>query len=275
MEKEKKEKKGSYIKKLMDSYKEGNKKTFTVLIILHVMVLLTAIRCLVTKNYESFATCVLVLALFLVPALLEDKMDLTIPPLFQAIIFLFIFAAEILGEVDHYYVKIHGWDTMLHTINGFLFAAVGFSLVYLLNRGTKDFNLSPFYMALVAFCFSMTIGVIWEFFECAMDQFFNMDMQKDFVITTINSVSLDPENSGEVIHVKDIVETVVTTSSGETTTIDGGYLDVGILDTMKDLLVNLIGAVVFSTIGYLALKNDKSSKVADSLMIRPNEREEE
>ena len=182
--------------------------------------------------------------------------------------------AEILGEVDHYYVKIPGWDTMLHTINGFLFAAVGFSLVYLLNRGTKDFNLSPFYMALVAFCFSMTIGVLWEFFECAMDQFFNMDMQKDFIITTINSVSLDPENSGEVIHVKDIVETLVTTSSGETTAIDGGYLDVGILDTMKDLLVNLIGAVVFSTIGYFALKNEKSSRIADSLMIRPNEREE-
>ena len=101
-----------------------------------------------------------------------------------------------------------------------------------------------------------------------------MDMQKDFVISTINSVSLDPANSGEVIHVKDIVETVVTTSSGDITTIEGGYLDVGILDTMKDLLVNLIGAVVFSTIGYLSLKNDKSSKVADSLMIRPNEHEE-
>ena len=210
----------------------------------------------------------------LVPALIEDKMDLTIPPLFQAIIFTFIFAAEILGEVDHYYVKIPGWDTMLHTINGFLFAAVGFSLIYLLNRGSKDFNVSPFYMALVAFCFSMTIGVIWEFFECAMDQFFNMDMQKDFFINSINSVSLDPENSGEVIHVKDIVQTVVTTSSGETVTMDEGYLDVGILDTMKDLLVNLIGAVVFSTIGYLSLKNEKSSKVADSLMIRPNESDE-
>ena len=274
MEKDKKEKKDRYIKRLLDSYKEGNKRTFTVYKILNVLVVLTAIRCIFTKNFESLATCLLVLGLFFVPALLEDKMDLTIPPLFQAIIFMFIFAAEILGEVDHYYVKIQGWDTMLHTINGFLFAAVGFSLVYLLNRGTKDFNLSPFYMALVAFCFSMTIGVLWEFFECAMDQFFNMDMQKDFIITTINSVSLDPENSGEVIHVKDIVETLVTTSSGETTAIDGGYLDVGILDTMKDLLVNLIGAVVFSTIGYFALKNEKTSRIADSLMIRPNEREE-
>ena len=125
----------------------------------------------------------------------------------------------------------------------------------------------------MAFCVSMTVGVIWEFFECSMDLFFHMDMQKDFVINAINSVSLDPENSGEVIHVKDIVGTVVTTSSGQTVTIEGGYLDVGILDTMKDLLVNLIGAVVFSTIGYLALKNERSSKVADSLMIRPNEHE--
>ena len=268
-----------YVKKLMDSYRYGNRKTFIVFLVLHIMVILTAIRSLVTKNYESFATCILVLLLFLVPALIEDKMDLTIPPLFQAIIFCFIFAAEILGEVNSYYVKIPGWDTMLHTINGFLFAAVGFSLIYLLNRGSKDFSLSPFYMALVAFCFSMTIGVIWEFFECAMDQFFNMDMQKDFVITTINSVSLDPEDSGEVIHVKDIVETVITTSSGETTTIEDGYLDVGILDTMKDLLVNLIGAVVFSIIGYITLKSSgsstKASKVAESLMIKPNEHNDE
>lgn len=239
------------------------------------MVVLTAIRCLFTRNFESFATCILVLLLFLIPALIEDKMDLTIPPVFQAIIFTFIFAAEILGEVNSFYVKIPGWDTMLHTINGFLFAAVGFSLIYLLNRGSKDFNLSPLYMALVAFCFSMTIGVVWEFFECSMDQFFNMDMQKDFVVQSINSVSLDPENSGTVIHVKDIVETLVTTSSGETTTISGGYLDVGILDTMKDLLVNLIGAIVFSVIGYKTLKTSKTSKVAEGLMIRPNDHSED
>ena len=263
-------KKENHIKKLLDSYKK-NKKTFIVFLVLHTMVILTAIRCLFTKNFESFATCILVLLLFLVPAIIEERMDVSIPPLFEGIIFAFIFAAEILGEVDNYYVKIPGWDTMLHTINGFLFAAVGFSLIYLLNRGSKNFNLTPFYLALVAFCFSMTIGVLWEFFECSMDQFFNMDMQKDFVVEKINSVSLDPENSGTVVHVKNIVETVITNSSGETTTIDGGYLDVGILDTMKDLLVNLIGAVVFSTIGYITLKKDKSSKVTEKLMIMPND----
>ena len=163
---------------------------------------------------------------------------------------------------------------MLHTINGFLFAAVGFSLIYLLNRGSKDFNLSPLYITLVAFCFSMTIGVLWEFFECAMDLFFNMDMQKDFIVQTINSVTLDPQNSGTVIHVPDIISTQIQTGAGKTYTIEGGYLDIGILDTMKDLLVNLIGAVVFSIIGYTTLKTSKTSIVADSLMIRPNDHSE-
>lgn len=263
-----------YLRSLIDRYKR-NKKTFILFTILRIMVILTAIRCLVTHNYESFATCLLVLLLFLLPALIEDRLKLTIPPLFQAIIFAFIFAAEILGEVDHYYTKIPGWDTILHTLNGFLFAAVGFSTIYLLNRGSKNFKLSPLYLAMVAFCFSMTIGVIWEFFECAMDLFLNKDMQKDFIVQTVNSVTLDPDNSGDLIHVNDITETVIHTASGETTVIKGGYLDIGILDTMKDLLVNLIGAVVFSTFGFIALKTSKSNKVVENLMIRPDNGDEE
>ena len=190
-------------------------------------------------------------------------------PLFQAIIFAFIFAAEILGEVNHYYVRFPGWDTMLHTMNGFLCAAIGFSLIYLLNRSSQEFNLSPFYLATVAFCFSMTVGVIWEFFECSMDLFFGLDMQKDFIVKSFGSVTLDPEQMGTPILVKDITDTIIHTASGQTYTINGGYLDIGILDTMKDLFVNLIGAVVFSVIGYCTLKFSKSSKVAEKLTIRP------
>ena len=265
---------GRYLRKLKNSYR-SNRRTFAFYIVLRVMVVLTMIRCLVTHNYESAATCILVLLLFLLPAFLEDIMDLTIPPFFEAIIFAFIFAAEILGEINHYYVRIPGWDTILHTLNGFLFAAVGFSLIYLLNRGSKDFNLSPFYMTLVAFCFSMTIGVIWEFFECGMDLFFNMDMQKDFIVQKFSSVTLDPAQAGEVIHVFDIIKTEITTAQGEIFVVDGGYLDIGILDSMKDLLVNLIGAVVFSIIGYRTLRTSKPSRVAESFIIKPNEHEEE
>ena len=269
---------GGYVKKLTDRYRyHENKKLYVCYIILHILVVLTAVRCLLTQNYESFAICILVLFLFLVPAFIEDTFHIRIPPLFLGIIFCFIFAAEILGEVNHYYVKIPGWDTVLHTMNGFLCAAVGFSLVYLLNRGSKNVNLSPFYLTVVAFCFSMTIGVIWEFFEFAMDQFFNLDMQKDFIVTTIGSVSLDPKHAQNVIKVSDIVETTITTAAGEVTKVKDGYLDIGIIDSMKDLLVNLVGALVFSIIGYITLKRDspKASKVAEGFMIKPSEPDDE
>ena len=265
-------KEGNYWTQLMDSYRE-NKKTFIFLSVLRVLVILTLIRCIITRNYQSAMLCVLSLILFLIPAFIQDKMKVKIPAVFQVIIFSFIFAAEILGEVNHYYVRIPGWDTMLHTMNGFLCAAIGFSLVYLLNRGSKNFNLTPFYLTLVAFCFSMTVGVLWEFFEFTMDQFFFLDMQKDFIVQEFGSVTLDPANMGTPIDVAGITETVIHTSSGETYTVNGGYLDIGILDTMKDLLVNFLGAIVFSAIGYSTLKYSRSSMIADSLIIRPKEEE--
>ena len=81
---------------------------------------------------------------------------------------LFIFSAEILGEISSFYVLFPFWDTTLHTLNGFLAAAIGFSLVDLLNRSDRvKFDLSPLFLSITAFCFSMTIGVLWEFFEFA------------------------------------------------------------------------------------------------------------
>ncbi|SEK47000.1 hypothetical protein SAMN02910377_00976 [Pseudobutyrivibrio ruminis] len=263
-----------YKNSLVDSYKK-NKRTFIFYLILRGLVILTLIRCILTKNYESAAICILSLLLFLMPAFLQQKMKIEFPAVFQAIIFGFIYAAEILGEVNHYYVIIPGWDTMLHTMNGFLCAAIGFSLIYLLNRGSKHFNLSPFYLTLVAFCFSMTVGVIWEFFEFTMDYFFYLDMQKDFVVQTIGSVTLDPNNSGMPFIISNITDTVINTADGQSYTVPGGYLDIGIIDTMKDLLVNLVGAVAFSIIGYTTLKFSKKSAIADNLMIKPVDGQED
>ena len=259
---------GKYIRKLINGYR-SNRKMFVFYSILRTMVFLTMIRSIVTGNYENVWICLLSLALFLLPGLLEDTLKIEIPPLFEGIIFGFIFAAEILGEIDHYYVRFPGWDTILHTMNGFLCAAIGFSMVYVLNRSRKEISLSPFYLTLVAFCFSMTIGVMWEFFECGMDMFFSMDMQKDFIVRSFSSVTLDPANSGTRVLVKDIIDTVIHTGSGTDFTVEGGYLDIGILDTMKDLFVNLIGAVVFSVIGYFTLRNEKPSKITDKLTIKP------
>ncbi len=245
-----------------------DRKAFIIYSILRILVILTAVRSIFAGNYESFAFCILSLALFLVPSFLEGWLHVRIPTVLQIFIYCFIFAAEILGEINHFYTAIPGWDTMLHTINGFLCAAIGVSLIEILNRGSKNLQLSPFYVALMGFCFSMTIGVLWEFFEFSMDTFFHMDTQKDFIVNSISSVTLDPDNSQKAIWLKDIVKTTIETADGQTVVVNG-YLDIGIIDTMKDLMVNFIGAVVFSVFGYVHEVKNKENRLNDRLLIKP------
>ena len=201
--------------------------------------------------------CILTLVLLLLPTVLERRLQIDLPNTLEIIIMLFIFAAEILGEIQAYYTAFPYWDTMLHTLNGFLCAAIGFSLVDLCNRHERfSLSLSPVFMAIVAFCFSMTIGVLWEFFECFMDQMFLLDMQKDTIVHSIGSVMLDPAGGNTPVAIHDITDVIVITADGAQHPLGlGGYLDIGILDTMKDLFVNFIGAVVFSFIGYFYVKN--------------------
>jgi hypothetical protein len=101
----------------------------------------------------------------------------------------------------------------------------------------------------------MTVGVLWEFFDFSMDQIFFLDMQKDFLVRTFGSVKLDPSASQIPFRVSNITRTIIETSGGGRYVIEGGYLDIGIIDSMKDLQVNFIGAVVFSVLGYFYVKN--------------------
>ena len=228
-----------------------------VYFILRLLVVLMLIAQVFNGNFENVFLCVLTLFLFTLPSFLERKIRIDIPNTLEIIILLFIFAAEILGEIRAYYVTFPYWDTMLHTLNGFLCAAIGFSLLDILNRNERlTFSLSPVYLAVVAFCFSMTIGVLWEFFECTMDQLFLLDMQKDTIVHSIGSVMLDPTGGNTPVAIHNITDVIVVTADGSQHPLGlGGYLDIGILDTMKDLFVNFIGAVVFSFIGYFYVKN--------------------
>ena len=193
------------------------------------------------------------------PSFLERKLHFELPSTIEKIILLFIYAAEIMGELQEFYIRVPWWDTMLHTMNGFLFAAFGFALVDILNSNPNvKLSLSPFYLAFVSFCFSMTVGVVWEFFEFSMDWFFHLDMQKDTVVNTIRSVMLNPDGRN-VPYVISGIESV--TVNGQELGL-GGYLDIGLIDTMKDLFVNFIGAVVFSVIGYFYVKSSGKNKFA-------------
>ena len=239
----------------------------TVYIILRFLVLGMMVAQFFNRNFENVFLCVLTLILFLLPTILEKQLQIDLPNALEIIILLFIFAAEILGEISSYYTTFAYWDTMLHTLNGFLCAAIGFSLVDLCNRHKRvSLSLSPIYMAIVAFCFSMTIGVLWEFFECAMDVFFFLDMQKDTVVNSISSVMLDPTGSQIPVAIHDITDVIIVADGQEIPLGLGGYLDIGILDTMMDLFVNFVGAIVFSIVGYFYVKNRGSGRFAKSLI---------
>ena len=245
-QKRKKKTPGRYRKTLREQVRE-NKALAAVYVILRVLVVATMVAQFFNGNFENVFLCILTLFLFTIPSFIERTIKIDVPDTLEVIILLFIFAAEILGEIQAYYIEFPFWDTMLHTMNGFLCAAIGFSLVDILNRSDRfTFSLSPVYLAVVAFCFSMTVGVVWEFFEWAMDSFFFLDMQKDTVVNAVSSVMLDPAGGNTPTQIRGITDVIVVLEDGTQRALGlGGYLDIGINDTMKDLFVNFIGAVVF------------------------------
>ena len=207
----------SFLRSVRDSAKRSP-ILFSVYFLLRVVVIAMLVAQAFNGNWMDVFYCVLTLVLFMIPTFVERRIKVNVPDLLEIIILLFIFAAEILGEIRGYYLNVRGWDTALHTVNGFLAAAIGLALIDILNRDARfAMSLSPLFVVMVSFCFSMTVGVLWEFFEFAMDVFFGMDMQKD---TLVN-----------------------------------GLVDIGLYDTMKDLIVNFIGAAVFSVLGYFHIKH--------------------
>lgn len=245
---------------------------FTVYMVLRLIVLATLVSSILRGEYESAFICLLVLALFMLPFFIQQNFGIELPSTLEIIILLFIFAAEILGELKCYFITFSHWDSMLHTTTGFLCAATGFALIDILNHNSRiKFQLSPIYVALTAFCFSMTVGVLWEFFEFGMDRLFLMDMQKDTVVQSITSVMLDPTNSNVPVTIDGITSVAV---NGQELGFDG-YLDIGLYDTMKDLFVNFVGAVVFSTIGYFYIKRRGQGKLAKAFIPTITEKESE
>ena len=211
-----------------------HKSSFIIYNILRFLVICMMIFEILNRSYESAFLCVLTLILLIIPSFFQVALRIEVPTVLEITILFFIFAAEILGEICNFYSIFPFWDTVLHTLNGFLTAAIGLSLVQLLNKSDKLlFQLSPLFTSIVAFCFS--------------------------------SVSLNSSGENIPIIIKDIQDVTV---SGKDLAL-GGYLDIGLIDTMQDLLVNFIGALVFSILGFFYVKNkDKDSVIVKLILHR-------
>ena len=251
------EKKKSLREKLKKEIEPNRKVTIMVYIILRFLVIVCMVDQCMHHNWHNVVLCLGTLVLFTFPTLLSRTLKITLPNTLEIIVYLFIYSAAILGEIQNFYGLFTHWDTMLHTLNGFLCAAVGFSLVDILNNHDRfHIHMTPSFVALVAFSFSMTVGVMWEFGEFAVDRYLVKDMQKDRIVNRISSVKINENNENEPIIIDNINKVeIYSNDSKDITVIEGGYLELGLIDTMKDLFVNFVGAVVFSVIGYFYVKN--------------------
>lgn len=223
------------------------------------------ISCL-RMNIEHIFLCMLTLILFMLPHVLNRWLNLYIPSVMEIIIVTFIVCGIVLGEVENFFVRFPYWDTIMHTVNGIVCAALSLSLVVLLNKQDRIlFRLSPVFLMLVAVSFSMLIGVLWEFFEFGVDRILKKDMQKDTWISEISTVSFVSSPESKVITISPIEK--VTINDGEA--VFNEYLDIGLYDTMEDLFVTFVGAVSFNL--FAAIYSKKHKGFIFSLLIDTQE----
>lgn len=179
--------------------------------------------------------CLLGIVALFIPSMISKKWKITIPSSMYIIYVIFLYAAIFLGEVRDFYYRIPHWDTILHTFSGAALGALGFSVVNLLNKQEKlKVNLSPFFVALFSLCFAITMGVVWEIYEFSFDGLLGLNMQKFALENGVNLVGR-----------------------------------AALCDTMKDLIVDSIGALVISILGYISLKYKKGW--IDKLLIIEND----
>lgn len=164
--------------------------------------------------------CMLGIFAMTIPSILKHKIRLNIPPVMITVYAVFLYCAIYLGEVRNFYFVIPYWDTILHIFSGAALCLLGFTIVNILNDSGKIFfSLSPGFLALFAFCFALSLGVLWEIYEFSVDYFLHTNMQKYALETGEHLIGQQ-----------------------------------ALFDTMKDFIVDALGALAISLLGYIALK---------------------
>ena len=198
---------------------------------LQLLLVIGLVLFLLRRNWENVFLTSVVIALTLVPAFLFRRYRVIIPPEFQLISALFVFLSLFLGSALDCYYHFWWWDLVLHTASGFLLGIIGFITLYVLNQTDRlPPEMKPAFRCFFGFTFAVTLGVLWEIYEFAMDRFWP---------------AFDMQSTGTRV-----------------------------VDTMKDLIVDTIGAMVVALMGYGYLKSGRYSFIGDGVraILRTNPR---
>lgn len=199
------------------------KRNMIITNLIRLVLIILFIRGIIIGDHNQDLLIILTFILTYYPSILAKRFGVYLPARLELVITLFIFSAQVLGEIGDFYNRFAWWDTMLHTTSGIILGLVGFLFVYLLNEnGNKNVNLSPVFVVIVAFCFAITVGVFWEFFEYGADRLLGYNMQK------FRMPGQD-----------------------------------GLVDTMNDLIVDTVGAFVACIFGWLYMKRKKDTLFND------------
>lgn len=250
-----------HFKKLLSKINKEVTLNNVIYISLNITIIICMIIQIIYNEWSNVVLCIITLLLFKIPKKINIKVSNTT----ESIFYIFIFSSMILGEIENFYSLFTFWDFILHTLSGFIFASVSISFVNLINK--ENINIPTLIIVLLSFCFSITTGVIWEFYEFSIDKILSGDMQKDTIVRNISSVKINSTNENIPVIIKNIDKTIILANNNKTIKIiEGGYLDLGIIDTMKDLFANTIGAIIFAISMYEYLNNNKKYKYIEKFI---------
>lgn len=254
--------------KLKKIYEGYSKTTMFIYLVIKILIILILSTLMFKKELSDIFLCIAVFFLLDLPFYLSKKLKIKIPNCLIICSFVYLFFTQILGEVCHFYQLVPHWDSLVHFLNGFLSSSIGFSLIMLLNSRKMVFKLSIPFIILNTICFASTVGLIWEILEYGADNILKLDSQNDRYINEINTITLDPKNEGDIISIKNIGYTILYDKDNiELIKLDG-YLDIGIHDTMKDLIVNTLGTITFVIFEYLYMVNNKKYYFMENFIIK-------
>jgi hypothetical protein len=255
------------------------KRKFILYVVTRMIFILVGVISLLFEDYLTAFLCAIALVFFLLPTFLYNKFNIKVPSALEISAVLFTFMCVVGGEIGHFYAQFPLWDKIFHTFSGFLIAAIGLAFMdFFTKRKSSVFRLTPFFAVFFAFFFALGVEVIWEVFEYLVDTLTGVtDMQADYYIDYFTSKKAGGETNPVPIIVGGIKDVVITFEDGREPLVLHGYIDVGLADTMHDLIVGAAGALLFCAIEFVALvKRDKRmQKISESFVPRKKETESE
>jgi len=255
------------------------KRKFVLYAVTRMIFILVCAISIVFEDYLTAFLCAIALIVFLLPTFLYNKFNIKVPAALEISAVLFTFMCVVGGEIGHLYAQFPLWDKILHTFSGFLIAAIGLAFIdFFTKRKSSVLRLTPFFAVFFAFMFALGVEVVWEVFEYLVDTLTGTtDMQADYLIDYFASKKAGGETNPVPIIVGGIKDVIITFEDGREALVLDGYIDIGLADTMHDLIVGAAGALLFCTIEYIALiRRDKRMQMfSESFVPKRKETEAE